>query len=111
MDCNKCDIRKQLCSRRLCIAAERYANQDYIGKRESPFSWIKNCNPDCIRIEDNAFLMQIPTTKLLVAKLYFLHGLNQTKIADITYKSQQYISKVIASYRAIKHHKSGKSGV
>ena len=97
LDCNQCELRKQLCSRRLCIAAERYANQDYVGRRESPFTWVKNCNPDCIRTEHNAFLQSPPATILIISKLYFRHRLKISEIADITYKSHQYVSKIITT--------------
>ena len=89
-------MRKQLCDR-LCTEAERYASQDYVGRREAPFTRIKNCNPECIRTEDNAFLMDNPATILIIFKLYFKHHLKISEIADITYKSHQYVSKSIAT--------------
>ena len=100
MDCTQCEHRKQLCVRRLCIAAERYANQDYVGRREDPFSWIKNCNPDCIRTDQNAFYLPNSSTKISICKLYFYHHLKISEIADITYKSKQYVSKIIKGKRA-----------
>jgi len=100
MDCTQCERRKQLCVRRLCIAAERYANQDYVGRREDPFSWIKNYNPDCIRTEQNAFYLLNSSTKIMICKLYFYHRLKISEIADITYKSKQYVSKIIKGKRA-----------
>ncbi len=95
MDCNRCERRTQLCSRRLCIDAERYANQDYVGAREAPFSWIKHCDPNCIRSEQNAFFACPPATTLIISKLYFRHHLKVSEIANITYKSHQYVSKII----------------
>lgn len=111
LDCNACSRRKQLCSRRLCIAANQYANQDYVGQREDPFSWIKGCIPEQIPNDHNAFLMAIPSTKLLIAKLFFVHHLKQSEIADLTYKSKQYISRVIADYKTKKTQIKAKSTV
>jgi hypothetical protein len=115
MDCNACPRRKQLCSKRLCIAAIRYADQDYVGQREHCFSYIDGCLPEQIPEDHNAFLMAIPVTKSLIAKLYFHHHLKIMQIADITYRSHPYISKVIAQcrtqLRTIKHQKHPKSTI
>ena len=100
MDCNTCECRKQLCNWRLCTAAERYANQDYVGRREDPFSWIKNCNPECIRTEQNAFYLSNSTTKIMICKLFFLYHLKTAELVDITCKSKSYINKIIQKKRA-----------
>lgn len=99
MDCNTCDKRRQCCAYELCLAAERYANRDYIGQREHCFSYIDGCQPNQIPNEDNAFLMAIPSTKIQIQKLFFIHHLKIMEIADITYRSKQYVSKIIAQCR------------
>ena len=106
MDCRQCNYRPKC--RRLCDRARKYADQDYRYQREHCFSYISGCRPDCIDERDNAFLLAAPTTKIIIAKLFFIHKLNQAEIADITYKSQQYISRVIAETKRKKRAKRHK---
>jgi hypothetical protein len=99
INCMACKDRKQICCRRLCIKAERYANQDYKGQREKCFAYIYGCDPECIPDTDNAFYQSIPSTKLQIAKLFFLYHLKPAQISDITYKSKQYVYSIIKQYR------------
>ncbi len=105
LDCNTCPVRKKLCARRLCTMATVYANQDYVGQREHCFSYIEGCQPNQVPTEDNAFLLAADITLSSILKLYFRYHLKITQIADITYRSQPYISKIIKQAKAKKTKK------
>ena len=93
---------------KVCEGYQLYIDQDYVGLKEAPFTII-GCDKSCISEAQNVFLMEIPATKSQIISLFFTYHLTITQIADMLYKSHQYISKVIRAEIARKALKRAKT--
>jgi hypothetical protein len=73
---------------------EIYVDQDHCNQREAPFTVI-GCDKSQVATSQNPFITHYLATKLLIKKLYFTNHMKIAEIAELTYRSHQYISKVI----------------
>lgn len=96
MDCNDCS-KKSTCTK-LCEDFEKYADQEYAGRRETIFH-----EGDVSEMFANAEQKEWPGTTKSIKELIFLMRfedlLTQTQIAENLNVSQQYVSKVLCEIK------------
>ena len=98
--CNTCE--KILVCKKLCLEAEKYANQDYVTAMEGlTVIRIENFNDRDAFGHDKTVSINLDSPAVLKRAiiLLYLDGKSTRKIAEYVPCSQPYIVKVIQNYR------------
>jgi len=107
--CRDCPERPE-CNHQ-CYWVRIYADQDYVGEHDHPFSWIPKCRPECIDETQNALTLLWPKSGhiLTVQKLYFRHKMRINEIADFIYLSTRQVRRIVHQLKMKIRPKTAKS--
>jgi DNA-directed RNA polymerase specialized sigma subunit len=79
----------------LCPEAESYADQD-----NHPEAWFKIKSTDKIEMIQPTFPEKLSTTEIIL-QFYFIDRMDVREIAKKTFKSRQYVHRIIKRYSQI----------